>query len=252
MKEIKKVLVLIIIFIILFPVIINITMLIPYSVTSLNLSQKDWLGFWGSYIGGAIGGIGTIIAVFYTIKYYEKQNKRNYKYLENALILKKIDVIITKVIEREPIPTSLFIYDPEMYDISEDLVRYNSLISDFSAYFTNVAVNVFISLFFIYDKDGEELPNNLSNYLKLPKEIREYAFIVGKLALHENCSELIKGHPKLGHIIEKEAGGSYGMWHLFLHEFSYDEQERKEELEELFSIIPRLLQDINEIKLSLQ
>jgi hypothetical protein len=125
------------------------------------------------------------------------------------------------------------------------------LISDLSAYFTDIAVGIFISLFFIYDENGEELPNCLSSYLKLPQEIREYAFIVGKLALHENCSELIKAHPQIGHIIEKEGGGSYGMWHLFLHRFE-DDDIKKEHLEELFRIVPRLLEDIKNVKLSLQ
>lgn len=251
MKEIRKVLITLIGLVLILPIIVNITMFIPYSLTTNELTQKDWLGFWGGYIGGAIGGIGTIIAVLYTIKYYEIQNKKSYMSNKNSLILQKIDIIIEKIIERETIPSSLFKYDKEINNISSDLEKYNSLVSDLSAYFTDIAVGIFIRLFFINDENGEELPNNVSNYLKLPEEIREYAFIVGKLALHENCPELIKGHPKIGHIIEKEGGGSYGMWHRFLHNFE-DDDYREQCLKELFSIVPKLLEDIRNIKLSLQ
>lgn len=33
-----------------------------------NLSNNEWAGFLGSYVGGIIGGLGTLIAMYYTVK----------------------------------------------------------------------------------------------------------------------------------------------------------------------------------------
>lgn len=251
MKEIKKSLSSLILFIILCPIIINLTMFLPFSLTIEQLSPKEWLGFYGSYIGGAIGGIGTIIAVFYTMKYYEKQNQNNLKSLKNAFVLNKIDEIIKKIIDREAVPKVLYAYDSELASVKEKIDKYNEIIPELSAYFIDKAIEILISLFFINGEDGEGLPNNLSNYLRLPVEIREYAVIIGKLALHENCPQLIKSHPQIGHIIEKEAGGSYGLWHHFLQKID-NEDERSDDLKKLFEIVPTLLNDIFQIKIGLQ
>jgi hypothetical protein len=41
------------------------------------LSFEDLSGFWGSYIGGALGGLGTLIAVYLTIRDSHKQQRLN-------------------------------------------------------------------------------------------------------------------------------------------------------------------------------
>ena len=33
-----------------------------------NLSNNEWAGFLGSYVGGILGGLGTLISVFYNVK----------------------------------------------------------------------------------------------------------------------------------------------------------------------------------------
>ena len=38
------------------------------STTFSNLSNSEWAGFLGSYVGGILGGLGTLISVFVTVK----------------------------------------------------------------------------------------------------------------------------------------------------------------------------------------
>ena len=38
------------------------------STTFSNLSNNEWAGFLGSYVGGILGGLGTLISVFITVK----------------------------------------------------------------------------------------------------------------------------------------------------------------------------------------
>lgn len=192
--------------------------------------------------------ISNVTMFLYSIKRNDsQQSHKSENNIKNTLVLQNIDAITHKIIEREAIPSSLFEYDEELKNVSSDIRKYNELISYFSGYFTNKALRIFIGLFYIYDEDGKELPNDLQNYLKLPHEIREYATIVGKLALYENYRELIESHPQIGHIIEKEAGGSSGIWHRFLHNFE-DDTAGKEKIEELFSLIPKLLNDLENIR----
>lgn len=250
MKKIKIPLFGAILLVTIIPIIINLTMYIPFSITVDSLSQSDWLSFFGSYMGGVLGGLGTLIAVFLTITHYENENLNSKKRVENSFEIAKIDKIVQFLKNRDVISTSDYENNMKLIDLTEDIKRYNSLVSDFSAYFTNIAIGIFINLFFIQNNEGDPVDNNLSNFLSLPDEIRDYSFIVGKLALHENCSELIKSHPKIGHIIEKEAGGSYGMWHLFLHEF-HDDEYREKQLKEFFEIISSLVIKLEKIKKTL-
>lgn len=48
----------------------------------LNISN-DWIGFWGSYTGGIIGGIFTLIVLHFTIKDTRNIQNQNLKILEN-------------------------------------------------------------------------------------------------------------------------------------------------------------------------
>ena len=47
------------------------------------LSNGEWGGFLGSYIGGALGGIGTLLAVYITTKETRKTQQENSAQIES-------------------------------------------------------------------------------------------------------------------------------------------------------------------------
>lgn len=67
------------------PLIVNGVMFAPI-ITAPDLENKEWLGFWGSYLGGCIGGICSLITIYVTIKYYDRQEAEHKKELEDQLL----------------------------------------------------------------------------------------------------------------------------------------------------------------------
>ena len=47
---------------------------------------KNGLAFWGSYLGGCISGICSLITIYVTIKYYDRQETEHKKELEDQLL----------------------------------------------------------------------------------------------------------------------------------------------------------------------
>lgn len=78
-----------------------------------------------------------------------------------------------KIASREPIPSSFFAYSDLFKDTKDLIEKYNSLLAVLVSYFTDKAMGTFISLLFIQDEKEEYLENNLSNYFKLPNEVKE-------------------------------------------------------------------------------
>lgn len=64
------------------PIIVNIVMFKPIP-TTMELGDKEWLSFWGSYLGSCIGGICSLITIYVTIKYYDRQEIEHKKELED-------------------------------------------------------------------------------------------------------------------------------------------------------------------------
>lgn len=62
---------------IIIPIIINQLLFLPYPATPSDIGNKDWLTFWGSFIGGSIGGIATLFAVYYTLRQNLEHNQNN-------------------------------------------------------------------------------------------------------------------------------------------------------------------------------
>lgn len=68
-----------------------IVMILPYALEVFIfrnnvysvLSNGEWGGFLGSYIGGALGGIGTLLAVFITTKETRNIQRENSAQIEN-------------------------------------------------------------------------------------------------------------------------------------------------------------------------
>lgn len=65
-----------------------------------NLTNNEWAGFLGSYAGGILGGLGTLISVVFTVsssfnlqKETERENKKNEKMLSAAILYHDIKSI---------------------------------------------------------------------------------------------------------------------------------------------------------------
>lgn len=67
------------------PLIVNGVMFAPI-ISTPDLGDKEWLGFWGSYLGGCIGGICSLITIYVTIKYYDRQETEHKKELEDQFL----------------------------------------------------------------------------------------------------------------------------------------------------------------------
>lgn len=247
MKQIKKLILYLSVFLCIAPIIINLIMFLPFSITSDDLGNAHWLSFWGNYIGGSIGGIGTLLTVYFTIQYYEKQNNANKMNILNTEKISRINFMLDKINEREAIPSSYYKYENTLKEVEMKIASYNNLLTVLVAFFSDRAMGTMINLLFVRDENDEYLENHLSNYFKMPKEIKEYTITITKYSLYENASELIKSDPVFAHMIHKEGGGSYGLWYSEIHEF-YDEDYTKQCLEDFFALIPQIIDDLNSIK----
>lgn len=73
MKDKKKIVNVIIIIVVIYLIVgIILPFIFKYAIfeskTFSNLSNNEWAGFLGSYVGGILGGLGTLISVFITVK----------------------------------------------------------------------------------------------------------------------------------------------------------------------------------------
>lgn len=56
------------------------------STTFSNLSNNEWAGFLGSYVGGILGGLGTLISVFITVKESREMQIDNKKDMDKKIL----------------------------------------------------------------------------------------------------------------------------------------------------------------------
>jgi hypothetical protein len=69
--------ILIILFVLDFPILLNKTLFKPGPPTPIGLGNAEWLAFWASFVGSLIGGVATFIAVTKTLKNNISENKKN-------------------------------------------------------------------------------------------------------------------------------------------------------------------------------
>ena len=80
-KAVKRILIIGSILLLIIPIAVNLLLYLPVP-TPGELGNSEWLSFWGSYIGGCLGGICTLLTIYLTIKYYEKQDASHKTELE--------------------------------------------------------------------------------------------------------------------------------------------------------------------------
>jgi len=61
------------------------------STTFSNLSNNEWAGFLGSYVGGILGGLGTLISVYITVKESRDMQIENKKDTDKKILDDKVE-----------------------------------------------------------------------------------------------------------------------------------------------------------------
>lgn len=246
-SSMKTIVIILLIIAVLFPVIINGIMFIPYSITSNNLSEKEWLAFWGSYGGGLIGGAGALISVYFTLQYYRQKDIEQQRLFQLTPLLEKMEFLEKQIISREIIKNEHIFGLNITEKTSKEIKEYNRLIAHLKGFFSEQVVGTLIGVFQLENDKGEMFyAHSTLNYFKLPAEIRNYAEIIAELSLYKNCTELLCSDPRLAYIISVEGGGSAGMWPYWWHTRYLDDREDiKQDLETLFSIVEDLISYFN-------
>jgi len=85
----KIVIIVLLIAIVAFPIVVNVLMYIPCFITPPTLTAKEWLTFWGSYGGGIIGGVGALLSVYFTLRYYRGKDIEQQRLLQFTPLLEK-------------------------------------------------------------------------------------------------------------------------------------------------------------------
>lgn len=95
-QSIKKTIVILILIIL---TILIITKVIVESTVISKASNDGWLSFIGSFAGGCIGGIGTLLAVYFTTKQTREMQQRNDRKNKAKEIENKVSIFIADITE---------------------------------------------------------------------------------------------------------------------------------------------------------
>lgn len=238
-SNMRKIIILLIAVIVFYPVSISIVFYLAYLRDSDIVNKMDWLSFFGSYGGGVIAGLGALLTIYFTLKYYRKKDNEQKEILRNKPILDKIELVKQHITDR------LIIKDEDLVGVNinnrmkADVMMYNKIIANLKGYFLDAALKTLIGVLDARDKDGE-LYRTVSaiGYLQIPIEIRRSAEVIAELSLYKNCTDLLRSDLRLSYIIESEGGGSAGMWPYWWHtEYLSGREDIKSDLQKLFVLV---------------
>lgn len=153
--SLKRFVVCSIIIILLFPLIINLIMFIPASLTSSDLDAKTWLSFWGSYGGGIIGGVGALLAVLLTIRYYMAKDAEQKLLLKLTPLIERISFLQQQVYSREIIKDETLLGLDVNEEIKAKIKEYNKLVPFLKGIFAEQAIGTLIGVFQLKNEEGE-------------------------------------------------------------------------------------------------
>lgn len=150
LKNLKIIIVIAVIVMVGVPVLLNVLLCVSIPTAS-DLGNKEWIGFWGSYIGGCFGGLCTLITIYLTIRYYEKQE--NEHKTELAVQMEKHDEEMKTELLRKYRP--ILILRPNGGSGSEG--KYNPFFLHISNLSEYAAINVIVDGIYEpkIDKDSE-------------------------------------------------------------------------------------------------
>lgn len=202
----KQILLIIILFILFCCIVIPVCLnwLLFFNIKTHNSNDGDWLGFWGSFLGGIIGGFATLIGVILTIKKSDMDRQREdekikeerkprlipikksfniIREFEKVYIFNKLDVlrkeyIISDILELKVVNAS----KESAIDISMEWIQCD---------------NEFIKKYSSFNEEEISIYNDILDKYKLTKSaIKEEEFIRGLdeilISVHANLNIFIE------------------------------------------------------------
>ena len=245
--------------------------------------------FWGSLLGGAIGGIAALLTIYYTIRYYNKKDAEQKNLEVYRQQVTKIDKIISAINNRDVINYDFTYALGFSKELLQVIINYNGLVCWLKGLFAEYGMGVlgafqqeysdlqkvkkpyykiqeilndkihFIRGCFSRDSQLEEENEwrikrpSVIEFLNLQPELRQCAERIGHLGLYENANELIHSDPTLSYILEIEGGGSAGLWASLIHDpqgaFSGD-PDQYNRWKEFNTCVQNLLIHLSEFKIT--
>lgn len=223
---------------------------------AVHYEVGEVLSFYGTVLGGAIGGVAALLAVHFTVKYYEKKDKQ----LElNAIYekqLSRIDKVIQGIYNRDTINYDFTLALGFSKNILAYIIEYNESLCRLKGFFTEYGMGVLNAFQREYDENlknqklssvmFDQIANtefyeqsqfridetadpdisddyyrkhlSVIEFLNLKPELRQCAERIGHFGLYDNASDLIYSDPTLAYILEIEGGGSAGLWASLIHD----------------------------------
>lgn len=158
-------------------------------------------------------------------------------------IIANTDVIIKKINDRQVVEDEYFSYVGDNTELGNMLRDHNELTAIYREFFLNRATRTMIGVFQLKPEDGS--PDNLD----IPADVLGMIERITHYSLYKNCTERFLDDPVLSPIIEKEAGGSAGLWPYLWHTvYLNDVPEVKEGLADYFDLEEDLIKQLEDYK----
>lgn len=259
-----------------------------YNISGDTPFSDGRYAFWGSLLGGAIGGITALLTIYYTIRYYNKKDaeQKNLEVYRQQVF--QIDKIISAINNREAINYDFTYALGFSKELLQEIINYNGLVYWLKGFFTEYGMAVlgsfqqeyndlqkekklshklqefltgkfhFITKYFPLDSQFEEdawrtKRPSVIEFLNLQPELRKCAERIGHLGLYENASELIHSDPTLAYILEIEGGGSAGLWASQIHDLQgafNGDPDQYNKWKEFNTCVQKLLIFLSEFKIA--
>lgn len=260
-----------------------------YNVSGDTPFSDGRYAFWGSLLGGAVGGIAALLTIYYTIRYYNKKDSEQKNLEVYHQQVSKIDKVISAINNRDVINYDFTYALGFSKELLEEIIRYNDLVCWLKGFFTEYGMGVlasfqqeyddirkdeklshkiyetlndkfyFITKHFSREISPEEDPSwkikrpSVIEFLNLQPELRQCAERIGHLGLYENANELIHSDPTLSYILKIEGGSSAALWASLIHDpqgaFSND-PEQYNRWKEFNACVQNLLILLSEFKVA--
>lgn len=123
MKDIGKILLIILGLLILVPFLINGLMKSCRFSTAVGLENSHWLTFWGSYIGSAFGILTTMLVFLFTFLQNQKQHHHTQQMMQQQTRLSVLPILNVEITKFEDSPRIHYFTDIPCIDCTGDIVQ---------------------------------------------------------------------------------------------------------------------------------
>ena len=113
-----------------------------YNVSGDTPFSDGRYAFWGSLLGGAVGGISALLTIYYTIRYYNKKDSEQKNLEVYRQQVTKIDKIISAINNREVINYDFTYALGFSKELLQEIINYNGLVCWLKGFFTEYGMGV--------------------------------------------------------------------------------------------------------------